>query len=287
MGKQTIKRTKFSNTILIPTDFSMTCENAVSHGIELAHYLNYKVCILHVIHDQPGKAQESQPQCPEVIDRNFLKYKKIAKNKPSLKLEMMVREGNLLKVINKVAGEVKANVMILGTHGKQGLQHLFGSNALKVVLDAPCPVVVVQNRPFAKGYRKIILPLSTDVDPGHSVDWILLMNSLFNSRIFLYQAWETDKTQSEQLKNITRHITGILDKRKIPFEVNAAETPGDFTLQVISFAEQTGSDMIMTTTLPGEEVHGFNFSAWNEQLMFNKAQVPVMCVNPIAPGEDL
>jgi nucleotide-binding universal stress UspA family protein len=285
MGKQIIKRTKLSNTILIPTDFSETCENAVSHGIELANYLHYKVCILHIISDHPGLAKGSPDQQGDMIKQNFRRYKSLSEDIPTLKIDLLVREGKLLNVINKVAKEVKANVIILGTHGKQGLQHLFGSNALKVVLDAPCPVVVVQNRPFGEGYRKILLPLSTDVEPRHSVNWVLLMNRLFNSRIYLYQSLETENSQEEHMKNITRHITGILDEKKISYQVSKAKRPGDFTSQVISFAEETGSDMIMTTTLPGEEVHGFDFSAWNEQLMFNKAQVPVMCVNPIAQGE--
>ena len=41
----------------------------------------------------------------------------------------------------------------------------------------------------------------------------------------------------------------------------------------------------MIMTMPGEDVPGFNFSAWNERLMFNEAQIPVMCVNPIELGE--
>jgi hypothetical protein len=37
--------------------------------------------------------------------------------------------------------------------------------------------------------------------------------------------------------------------------------------------------------MPGEDVPGFNFSAWNERLMFNEAQIPVMCINPFELGE--
>ena len=35
--------------ILVPTDFSEVCDNALEHGIEIAKFFNYDLCILHVI----------------------------------------------------------------------------------------------------------------------------------------------------------------------------------------------------------------------------------------------
>ena len=38
-----------TNSILIPTDFSEACDNAVTHGAEIARYLNSKLYLLHVV----------------------------------------------------------------------------------------------------------------------------------------------------------------------------------------------------------------------------------------------
>ena len=40
---------KFSNTILVPTDFSEPCANAASHAMHIAKILNYKVVLFHAI----------------------------------------------------------------------------------------------------------------------------------------------------------------------------------------------------------------------------------------------
>ena len=40
---------KYNSIVLIPTDFSDICNNAISHGVKLAKFLGYKVCILHII----------------------------------------------------------------------------------------------------------------------------------------------------------------------------------------------------------------------------------------------
>jgi hypothetical protein len=197
----------------------------------------------------------------------------------------LTREGNLFKVIGQVATEIKANLMVMGTHGKQGLQHLFGSHALKVVLDSPCPVVVVQKRSFGEGYHKIVLPVSGDIEPRQAVEWVLLMSQLFNSKILIYQSHEPDSSLNNRLNIITRQITEIFKEKNIIYEIKLAEKTTDYSSQVISYAVKNLADMIMIMTMPAIDLTGFSFSAWDERMMFNEAQIPVMCINPIELGD--
>ena len=48
--------------------------------------------------------------------------------------------------IVRAAADLKADLIVLGTHGRSGLKHaLFGSVAEKVVRKAPCPVLSVRH----------------------------------------------------------------------------------------------------------------------------------------------
>jgi nucleotide-binding universal stress UspA family protein len=280
------KKTKYNSIILIPTDFSEVCENAIGHGVELAQFLHYKVVILHVIDKQKGETpQKRDDKKMEAINQKLQQYKEEYENKCKVDIETLVRTGNILKVIDKVAVELKANLMIMGTHGKQGLQHLLGSHALKVVLDSPCPVVVVQKRSFDKGYRKIVLPVSNELESRQAIEWVMLMSKLFNSSIILYQSLESDPAMITRLNIIIHQITKVLEEEKVPYTIKVAEKPRDFASQVISYAVAHKSDMIMIITMPGAEVPGFSFSVWDERMMFNEAQIPVMCINPIELGQ--
>ena len=195
---------RYNNVILIPTDFSEVCDNAIQHGVELAQFLKYKVCILHVI-DRKTEAQlEKDHLVLKSIEQKLEAYKELYEKKFSLTIDTITREGHIFKVIGQVATEIKANLMVMGTHGKQGLQHLFGSYALKIVLDSPCPVVVVQKRSFGEGYHKIVLPVSGDIEPRQAVEWVLLMCLLFNSKILIYQSQEPDDDLNNRLNIITR-----------------------------------------------------------------------------------
>ena len=56
-----------------------------------------------------------------------------------------IAAGHPAEAIVRVAQERKADLIVMGTHGRTGLQHvLLGSVAEKVVRLAPCPVLTVR-----------------------------------------------------------------------------------------------------------------------------------------------
>ena len=280
------KKNRYNNVILIPTDFSAVCENAIMHGIELAKILHYDICILHVIDRKTEIALAKENLGLESVNLNLLKYQE--KYGPLFpgEIKTLTKEGNIFKLIGQAATDLKANIVIMGTHGKQGLQHLFGSHALKVVLDSPCPVIVVQKRSIENGYHKIVLPISNEIEPRQAVEWVLLMSHLFSSKILIYQSLEQDPGLNSRLKVITGQIIKIFEEKKILFDIMIAEKPNDFSAQVISHAVSNMADLIMIMTMPAEDLtSGFSFSAWDERIMFNEAQIPVMCINPIELGD--
>jgi hypothetical protein len=153
------------------------------------------------------------------------------------------------------------------------------------VLDSPCPVVVVQKRPFGEGYHKLVIPISNDLETRQKVQWVLLVGKLFNSKVHLFQANENDPDLDGRIKVITGQITKILEENKVPFEIIKAGKTGDFAGQVISYSVRNATDMIMIMTIPHIDVPGFSVSSWDETIMFNEAEIPVMCINPTDLGK--
>jgi len=253
--------------------------------VELAKSLHYNVCILHVINKQTKSFLKKEKLSVGYVEEQLQKYKDIYEKDPAVTIETIAREGSIFTIINEVATEIKANIMVLGTHGKQGMQYLFGSYALRVVLDSPCPVVVVQKRSFGEGYHKIVIPISNDLETRQKVQWVLLMARLFHSNVHLFQANENDPDLDGRIGVITTQITKILDENKISYEVIRAEKTGDFANQLISYSIKIRAELIMIMTIPHIDVPGFSVSAWDETMMFNEAEIPVMCINPTELGK--
>ncbi len=279
MTNQVKKLNRVDKAILVPTDFSVVAENAVVHALEFARRLHYRVCLLHVQGIIPGTIYNKEEEANQNSRRDLLQCKEKWEQKYAVKIDPLIREGNLFKVVNKVAAEVSPAMMVMGTHGKQGLQHLFGSHALRVVLDAACPVLIVQERFFGEGYRRVLLPVTGELEPRCLIRWALLFNKLFNSEIHLFQALEINPERNHLLAGITLQMTRVFQEQKTACTINTAATINDFSNQVIAYAIENRADMIMTTTLPEPDASGVSFSTWNERLMFNPAQVPVMFID--------
>jgi nucleotide-binding universal stress UspA family protein len=257
------------------------CDNAVQHGIELASSLKYKVCILHVVNRETRSKLRKEDEDISSIEMKLLAYKKKFEKKFGVEIETKWVKGNLFSRIKKVAEDLKVNLMILGTHGKKGLQHLFGSYALKVVLESPVPVIVVQKKSFGKGYKNIVFPVSNDVESRQEVQWARLIAKLFQAKLHIFRSREKDPVMNDRLEIITRQLTGVFSGEKVKYLVKVADKPGNFADQVISYAAANNADLIMIMTRPNIDIPGFSLSGWDERLMFNEAQVPVMCINPV------
>jgi nucleotide-binding universal stress UspA family protein len=278
------KSTGFNRVILIPTDFSAIAELAMVHGLELAERLHCRVCFLHVHDNKTGTADNSEDADYKKALQDLLKCKEAYGQKYPVGIDLMIREGNLFKAVNTVVAEIKPWVMVMGTHGKQGLQLLFGSHALRVVLDSPCPVMVVQESFPETGYRRIMVPVKTGVDPGQLTEWALLMQKLFDTEIHVFQSREITAERENLIKGISSQITRVFKEKKVSYNIKQAESPDDFSGQVIAFANTNRCDLIMTMTMPAADATGFHFSDWNERLMFNPGRVPVMFIDLADPA---
>ncbi|MFZ4520549.1 MAG: universal stress protein [Bacteroidales bacterium] len=270
-GKRSGKGTR---VILVLTDFSTIAENAVVHGLELAQRLQYKVCLLHVTRGE---------SVLEKVEKNMMDCIARCEQKFAVKIDALIRDGNLFKVVNKVVSVIKPVVMVMGTHGKQGLQHLFGSHALKLVLDSPCPVMVVQDEFPGTGYNHIVIPVNIDADPENLAKWSMAIGTLFHSAVTLFLSKEESEERSRQLRNITSLITGVLAEQHIPFTITAAESVADFPGQVIAWSEKNHSSLLMTMAMPTAGGTGHSFSDWNERLMFNSGRMPVLFIDRAEP----
>jgi nucleotide-binding universal stress UspA family protein len=275
---------KYNSIVLIPTDFSEVCNNAISHGVKLARFLGYKVCILHIISKETKAELKKRNAGVDYVEYRLKEYRKYYEKKYGVVIETLAVEGNIFTTISEVAKGIKANLMVMGTHGKKGLQHVFGSYALRVVVESPIPVVVVQKRSFRLGYNNIIFPVSNDLEPRQAVHWAKLIAKLFQAKIHIILSPEKETARKTSLNIITKQITDIFAAEQISFTIRTAETPGGFADHVISHAVMHHADLIMIMTRPNIEVAGFSLAAWDERLMFNDAQIPVMAINPVEFG---
>ncbi len=140
-------------TILYPTDFSRGARVAMDHVISLAQDYNAKLILLHVIQDISVAewfipSSLSVAELLEDLEKNAGKEIDALGDEIAAKVktvEKIVVRGMPFVEIIRTARETNADLIVIGTHGRTGMDHvLFGSTAEKVVRKAPCPVLTVR-----------------------------------------------------------------------------------------------------------------------------------------------
>ena len=140
----------FKNT-LVPTDFSETSEHAFGYAKALAGSFDGRLHVLHVIPDpyaQPWSIEATGAAIPELL-KTWEKdaRKRLERMKPqALESELITQVGHPFLQIIRYAKERSIDLIVLGTHGRGPIGHMFlGSVAEKVVRKAPCPVLTVRH----------------------------------------------------------------------------------------------------------------------------------------------
>ncbi len=138
--------------LLVPTDFSACSNAALDLAIELARSLAAPVRLLHVYHAptlvfDPYGIQPAEPFLLELpaAARERLGRDLDRLSAAGLEASAELREGAPVEQILAEVREQGVDLVIMGTHGHTGLEHvLLGSVAERTVREAPCAVLTVR-----------------------------------------------------------------------------------------------------------------------------------------------
>jgi len=140
--------------ILHATDFSKASSPAFAKALELARQQGAQLLLLHVM-SPPSPFRASEPptdylallaQARRDVERRLGALLARAR-KAGVRVRSKLVEGAPAHGIVRIARRQRADVIVIGTHGRTGLRRLFlGSVAERVLQLAVCPVLTVRGR---------------------------------------------------------------------------------------------------------------------------------------------
>jgi len=140
--------------ILVPTDFSDCAAAAMATAVDLARRLGGEIVLLHVLVEAPlyGEGLRSAARVQSVYDaqrkwaEGALDARIAELGGRGIKASWRATAGVPFEQIVNVASEERADMIVIGTHGRTGLNRvLLGSVAERVIRLAPCPVLTVRH----------------------------------------------------------------------------------------------------------------------------------------------
>lgn len=150
-----------TQSIVVGADGSELGDLAVVRAFEMARERD-RVDI-HAIHVATDEEMEDAPGTSRLEKQDYLletlphelwaRLERLAQNMSAppgeMRVSVHVRFGPAHEVIHQVAVDYDADLIIVGTHGRQGLERfVLGSVAEKLVRTAHCPVLVVRSKSY-------------------------------------------------------------------------------------------------------------------------------------------
>lgn len=140
-------------TILVPIDFSETSRKALVYAVKMAEQFGSKVVLLNVVEPITASDFGYPPVLFDIDNAKIAARKRLetlcrdGRVPAKLLGRVLVRCGRPFTEITDAARSLKADLIILTTHGYTGLKRVFmGSTAERVVRHAPCPVLTVREK---------------------------------------------------------------------------------------------------------------------------------------------
>lgn len=146
----TTSPSKTIRRVLVPIDFSEASERALQHAYELAMTYGAEIVVLHAIEEvvlpmaygvapKQVDAEAVRPDVESALAELLKKHVGIEHARAE------VRVGYPPQQILEAIEEESADLVVMGTHGREGLNRLLmGSVAERIVRHAACPVLTLQ-----------------------------------------------------------------------------------------------------------------------------------------------
>lgn len=150
-----------SDTILVPTDFSLPGNNAVKYAAAFANIVGRPMVLLNVCNmvdgsDAPEKNGSEADK--RIADGKLERLREgLLRKFPGLKVSTLAVQGLPRETIMNTARELNAGMIIMGTTGRSKLSvTIFGSTTLYVIRNTPIPVLAVPGHVKWQIPRKIV-----------------------------------------------------------------------------------------------------------------------------------
>lgn len=270
--------------IIVPCDFTEESRNALAHASKIARQHEDEVRLLHIINSETKSKLKKAHAGEETVYEELKRWADENHRMTGVNTSYHAEEGSIFSTIGEYITDTEAGLVVMGTHGVRGIQHIVGAFAMRVIGSSPVPVIVVQKKGVsAEGIKRIVLPIDHNKHGKNKTAYAIAIAKYFDGEVHVFESLETDEYIASQVKLNTQHAVQYLERNNVR-HVMQHENPheGSFIRQLLRYASQINADLIVISS--HQDTHGVaDLLLGNNEgaIVNNDGQIPVMCVNPV------
>jgi nucleotide-binding universal stress UspA family protein len=278
-----MKRLNIQN-IIVPIDFSKMSVQAIQFAKQLARRFGASIRLAHV--RQFNYAGDFVAPAPPMVPFSFVPYERVGEQTALKELKKVASECGISSAncdvlsgappfdeICRLAQAIPANLVVMPTHGRTGLKHVFlGSTAERIVQHSSCPVLVTRDSGLqAKNgsrfrIKTILVPVDFSSCSREGLRYAIAFANEFGAKIILLHAtylgyvyaaegaaiYDIPALQRAARNTAERKMRELIRSVNFgPVKFETAFTDGSPVIDICGFAKDHDVDLIITST------HGF------------------------------
>lgn len=271
--------------LLVPIDYSDKSVFGLKYAVKLNKTLNGKITFVNVIKGVDPIWSDFFTD----VERDIL-LKKLQDHMRNFvhksadiddsQFDCLIAKGKLCDTIMQTAKSLNASAIIMGTSHADNIKKLIiGTNALRVVSEAQCPVITIKCEPKDSDIKRIILPLDISKETREKVVDAVDIAKKLNAEIMVVSAYTfNDELLYKKLRQQQDQVVNYITERGIKCTGNLFKTD-DQVDGVLDFIDSNNGDMVIITTHQQLEIVTSFLGSFAKSII-SKANVPVMSIVP-------
>lgn len=274
--------------VLVPIDFSEVSLNALESAIAICKRQLATLTLIHSIENNymlftaelGGLSGNILSDLIAIANDHLNELAKKIRVKHDVVVNHIVRSGNPADETCRWAMQKECNLIVIGTHGTAGFREFFlGSNAYRVVKNAPCPVLTIPGSSSWKEFKKILFPVRmvpNAFDKYEVVRPIIEKNgsSLLIAGILKLKFPAGFSEMREHVDHFKNKV--VQDNVICRAEVHTCD---NVAKKVLAIAETENPDLIVITATLDETLKNFFIGPYTQGIV-NHAHFPVLSIRP-------
>ena len=236
-------------SIIVPVDFSQQSEKALKVAASLAKEHGSELLVLHMLELSPAIMSDtgyvSQEQIVHLIKIGEQRFNDFL-DKAYLKgidIVPIIKHYKVFSEVNDVAKKHNADLIVMGSHGTDGLQEIFiGSNTERVVRTSDIPVLVIKGDIEKFRAERFVFACDFKEESVPALLKAVEMAKTFKSKLHLVYI-NTPGDEFLSTEDAYNRVSRFLNLAKVGLEV---QIYNDYNVEkgVLNFSESVAADLI-------------------------------------------
>lgn len=200
--------------ILVPTDFTLTSDNALEYAFKLNEHFGATVTLFHsynvpvyatdipvVLADESLKDDVSN-ELRELRNKCSHKY-------PGMNIHAHLTEGLTTDQIIREEEEMHPDLLVMGTNSIDAFNRIFIHTTSSVIRKSICPVLIVPPESSFRGMSKIVFATDYAEDDYENISKVVELARVFSSSITLLHITDLDINREYQYTELQNYLNTV------------------------------------------------------------------------------